>query len=301
MNIDSNEENKPTEIIVIGNDDINPPVPQVKSGHQWLSEMILIRNYESSYKPKPYPVTNRACFIINALNEIGVPYTLDIFSEGGVSLNPDEYNGAKLVNIIVKFESTSGKPAVVFCAHHDISNPKSQNCQDNSASVCNLLHLAAKIKAKGQDLTRPVIIVFTDKEEFGGVGAHRMSMRLLAGDFGPIDYVINLELTGLGTGLWLDTDNSSYRSVEATPLVQKFNELIGKENYHNVSTPFSDAVIFRGNGLDCLCIGILPNEQLVVGGRKETWWLCHSMEDTIEKTDEIDMAIFVEKLELFTA
>jgi hypothetical protein len=301
MNTENNEENKPAEpVLVVVSDDITA-VPTMKSGYQWLREMILIRNFESSYKPKPYPVTNRACFIINALNQIGVPYTLDIFSEGGVSLNENEYNGAKLVNIIVKFESTSGKPAVVFCAHHDVANSKSQNCQDNSASVCNLLHLAAKIKAKGQDLTRPVIIVFTDKEEFGGVGAHRMSMRILAGDFGPVDYVINLELTGLGNQLWLDTDNSIRMRTEETPLIQRFNEVIGKENYHEVSTPFSDAVIFRSNGLDCLCIGILPEEQLATGGRKETWWLCHSMDDTIDKTDEIDMALFVEKLELFAA
>jgi hypothetical protein len=281
-----------------GSHGVNPE-PKIKTGHQWLSEMILVRNFESSYKPKPYPVTNRACFIINALNQIGVPYSLDIFDVSGESLNPGGYNGPKLVNIIVRFESSSDKPAVVFSAHHDVANYRSQNCQDNSASVCNLLHLAARIKEKGKDLTKPVIIVFTDKEEFGGVGAGRMSRRIIDGDFGPVDYIINLELTGLGREVWIDSLNSS--STKESPLRLRFNELLGSENCHGVATPFSDAAIFRSNGLDCACVGILPAEQLAPDGRKETWWLCHSEEDTIDKTDEIDMGNFVNKLELFAA
>jgi hypothetical protein len=290
--------NKKEDTIIASNGDLI--VPAVKTGHAWLREMIHVRNFSSSLRPHQYPLTNRACFIVSALNQIGVSYSLDIFDERGDELDDYSYNRPKLVNIIARFDSTSGKPAVVFCAHHDISNPRSENCQDNSASVCNLLHLAAKLKAKGKDLTRPVIIVFTDKEEFGGIGSGRMSRRILAGDFGPVDYIINLELTGLGTELWLDTLNSGYKGFENSGLKKRFDEVIGKENYHNVSTPFSDAVIFRANGIDCLCIGILPEEELVgEHATKETWWLCHSDEDTIEKTNEKDMCVLVDKLELF--
>lgn len=299
------ESNKTSEVttttVNAGYDNVPVEIPAIKTGHAWLREMVLVRNYESSYEPKPYPVTNRVCFIINALNEIGVQYSLDIFNENGNSIGSGEYDCAKLVNIMVKFESTSGKPAVAFCAHHDVANPRSENCQDNSASVCNLLHLATKIKEKGKDLTRPVIIVFSDREEFGGIGADKMSRRINAGDFGNVAYVINLELTGLGSDIWIDTKNSSSTEFNTSSLRQKLNEVLGENTYHKVSTPFSDAVIFRAHGIDCSCIGILPKEQLEPGGTKETWHLCHSEEDTIDKTDEIDMALFVDKLLLFAA
>src|ERR1035437_8634935 len=196
--------------------DITKPIslieaPHIKTGYELLDVMKDVRNIQSSYKPSYSPLTNRASFIINTLNELGVSYELDIFDAAGYDLY--DYTNSKLLNIIVKFGSRSGKPAIVFSAHHDISNPHSENCQDNTASVCNLLHLCAKLKgqAYGESKnlleSRPVIIVFTDREEAGGVGARRMSQRLLRGDFGKFEYVINLELTGLGTSVWADTEN----------------------------------------------------------------------------------------------
>jgi len=298
MNTDSNNITESKLPILVSD------VPSViKTGYEWLEDMILVRNYRSSYKPNLSPVTNRAMFIINALNEIGVQYELDIFDDSGYSLQ--DYNRPKLVNIIVKFGSRSGQPAILFSAHHDISNPNSENCQDNSASVCNLIHLCAKLKqnAYGESnnliAQRPVIIVFTDKEECGGVGAKRMSQRLLEGDFGEFQYLINLELTGLGESLWVDRENArySYGDISRTPLMDKFDKVIGRENYHEVHTPFSDAFVFRRYNIDALCIGILPKEQLIWEGRKDTWSLCHSETDTIEKCNAEDMDKFVDILE----
>jgi hypothetical protein len=274
--------------------------PVVKTGYEWLEDMIHVRNNRGSYKPNNSPVTNRVMFIINALNEIGVPYELDIFDDAGYDLY--NYDRPKLVNVVVKFGSRSGQPAIVFSAHHDIANPNSQNCQDNSASVCNLLHLASKLKqqAFGENnntlASRPVIIVFTDKEECGGVGARRMSGRLLRGDFGQFEYNINLELTGLGRSMWIDSEN--FRHETKTPSILKMDEVLGETGYHNVSTPFSDSVIFRRCGIDSLCIGILPAEELATG-RHDTWHLCHSETDTIDKCNADDMSNFTDILERF--
>lgn len=304
MNTDENT----TKVVapVQGRINILPAViePTMKTGYQWLDEMREARNTRSSYKPNNSPLTNRAGFIINALNDIGVSYELDIFDDAGYDLY--DYSRPKLLNIIVKFGSRSGQPAIVFCAHHDISNPNSENCQDNSASVCNLIHLAAKLKnqAFGENKNiiaqRPVIIVFTDKEECGGVGARRMSGRLLRGDFGDFQYLINLELTGLGKGIWIDRKNAqSIGDQTQTPVMAKFDEVVGAGKYHEVYTPFSDAFIFRRCGIDAICTGILPIEQLRGGGRKDTWSLCHSETDTIEKCNERDMQDFTNVLERF--
>lgn len=304
----NDKEDTTTEAIspVQGRGNILPVVePVMKTGYEWLEDMIHVRNARSSYRPNFSPLTNRAAFIINALNSIGVPCELDIFDDAGYDLY--DYERPKLLNIIVKFGSRSGKPAIVFSAHHDISNPNSQNCQDNSASVCNLIHLCAKLKsmAIGENNNiipeRPVIIVFTDKEECGGVGARRMSGRLLRGDFGDIEYLINLELTGLGTAFWIDRENirRGLEDIAKTPSMIKCDEILGLGGYHEVYTPFSDAQIFRRCGIDALCVGILPVEELRGIGRKETWSLCHSETDTIEKCNAKDMADFTDLLERF--
>jgi len=279
--------------------------PAIKTGYEWLSDMIHVRNSQASYKPNLSPVTNRAMFIINALNEIGVQYEVDIFDEAGYDLY--DYHRPKLVNIVVKFASRSGQPAIVFCAHHDIVNSNSQNCQDNSASVCNLLHLIAKLKeqAYGENnnmiAQRPVIFVFTDKEERGGIGARRMSGRLLRGDFGNFEYVINLELTGLGDAFWMDRLNAQSRTTNKTktPVMLKCDEVLGENTYYEVSTPFSDAIIFRRCGIDAICVGILPDEQLSRMNWPPTWGLCHSETDTIDKCNEEDMSNFTDALEKF--
>ena len=294
--------------------DITKPIslieaPHIKTGYELLDVMKDVRNIQSSYKPSYSPLTNRASFIINTLNELGVSYELDIFDAAGYDLY--DYTNSKLLNIIVKFGSRSGKPAIVFSAHHDISNPHSENCQDNTASVCNLLHLCAKLKgqAYGESKnlleSRPVIIVFTDREEAGGVGARRMSQRLLRGDFGKFEYVINLELTGLGTSVWADTENFGWhhRDPDVPASIIKVEEILGLGNFHKVQTPFSDSYIFRRCGIDSVCIGILPIEEVLEieknKGRQDTWSLCHSEQDTIEKCNEKDMMDFTNILERF--
>ena len=275
----------------------------IKTGYELLSEMIHVRNYRRSHQSNFSPFTPRTMFIINTLNAIGMQYELDIFDDAGYDLF--DYDNEKLVNIIVKFGSKSGQPAIVFSAHHDIVKSDSQNCQDNSASVCNLLHLCAKLKeyTYGENNTlleqRPVIIVFTDKEECGGVGARRMSGRLLRGDLGKFEYIINLELTGLGKSLWIDRFNFQEPSDEKTPVMLKFDSEIGVENYSDVKTPFSDATIFRRCGIDAICIGILPEEQIknIKKEKPETWNLCHDANDTIDKCNATDMESFVSILE----
>src|SRR3972149_11235782 len=100
-------------------------LPLLKTGYEWLDEMRHIRNVHLSYKPSFSPLTNRASFIINVLNELGIPYELDIFDESGDDLF--DYSCPKLLNIIVKFSSKIELPAIIFSAHHDISNPNSEN------------------------------------------------------------------------------------------------------------------------------------------------------------------------------
>lgn len=263
---------------------------QVKTGYEYLVEMIRVKNAYSSFTPVTSPLTNRGSFIVDALNKLGIGYQVHPFDHNGIDLL--NFNGPKLINIIVEFKGVNDElPAVMFMAHHDINNPASENCQDNSASVCNLLELCGRLATNTP--TRPTWVVFTDKEEFGGIGAKNLSIKVNEGRFPNLQWVINLELTGLGTSMWID---SASRPI--SPLGERFIEIFGADNIHRVNTPFNDAMVLRGFGIDALCVGILPAEEIT--GRKMTWSLCHRLDDTIDKISSEDMTAFVDKLLLFS-
>lgn len=259
--------------------------PAVKTGYQYLEELKDVRNLFNTMTATSSPMSNRVCYIVDALNKIGANYKLYPFDSYGNALTG--FNGAKLLNVIVEFKVPGDEPAILFLAHHDINNPRSENCQDNSASVCNLLELCGRLAATPP--RRTTYIAFTDKEEFGGVGATNLSIMLNTGQLGRVQYAVNLELTGLGRALWMDSLH-----VGKTPLVEHMTTVFGQE-ITSVSTPFNDAMPMRRFGVDAICIGILPENEIHTN--RATWSLCHSDRDTFEKINGEDMGHFVSNLE----
>ena len=81
------------------------------------------------YGDNPPP---RVQWIINKLNTLNISYDLDKFLEEGSDNN-------FLYNIYLKGSSSYG-----IMAHHDILNPNSDNANDNSASVINLISYKSK-------------------------------------------------------------------------------------------------------------------------------------------------------------
>ena len=79
-------------------------------------------------------------------------------------------------------------------AHHDIANPSIDNANDNSASCINAIALKL--------LVPELNVVLLDGEEHGGIGSQRLSEKINSGDFGSIEWVLNLELTGKGGDLF---------------------------------------------------------------------------------------------------
>lgn len=257
------------------------------SSYDILLSYSSVFNLYTASSPQPNPFSNKVMFIIDALNKMGVKYSLDIFSYEGGNLHwSGSLNAShKLVNIIAEPNPNAIGPAVIFCAHHDVANVRSENCQDNGASVCNLLQLASKIK-NSQEESKRTIILFTDSEESGARGAKRFVTQHLANKaYGEIESIINLELTGKGNVVWSDceTENDLHKSLET---------VLGK-TIPKFSTPPSDAKVFRRYGYPVLCIGILPEDDLT---SKETWRICHSMKDIIDGCNRNDMKDFTEFL-----
>jgi len=260
-----------------------------RNSYTLLKQMCKVKNSFPSSSPQISPLTNRVTFITEILNSFKVQYQLDVFSERGEDVL--DYNNSKLINVIVEFNShLRNIPATMFSAHHDVVNIHSDNAQDNTASICNLLYLCKILKQ--QELSnKRIIVVFTDREECGGIGAKRMSNRINSNEFGTVDKIYNLELTGLGKTLWVDTKN--FTSTINHISLDHLKETLKGQEVLDVFTPFSDAVIFRKEGLDAVCIGILPKEDVV---EKSTWTLCHSIGDDFNNTNEEDMTNFVENV-----
>ena len=277
------------------------------SSYDFLQDLVKIHNQYPASASQPNPFSLRAVYIIDILNKLGVRTTSDIFNHSsGKSLswgwNNDSFSH-KLLNIIAEpnQNTKSELPAILFVAHHDVSNIHSENAQDNSASVCNLLRLASIIQEKSMvELNmRRVVILFSDCEETGTRGAKRMADEIKTGKYGNVSEVINLELTGKGKIVWADycsgynNNNSPDKEKE---LAEKLKTCCPNNRLEKFSCPPNDAPSFRSSGLPALCIGILPENDIQT---HSTWRLCHSLTDTIEKCDEKDMTEFVEVLVKF--
>ena len=182
-------------------------------------------------------------------------------------------------------KGTSNKMIV---AHHDVNNPTTDNANDNSSSVINVI--ATK-------KLRPYLnAVLLDGEEFGGIGSSHLSKQINEGKFGSIEWVLNYELTGKG-GKYFFIGN--YPGKLTNRIVDIFDCPV-------INTPFNDSVIFRKYGIDSTVINPVPpmpdgKKSDVIfpdGTYLDTSILhnCHSQRDSLSSISVEDMKEFVEKV-----
>ncbi len=231
-----------------------------------IFDFCKVKNLGSALKNGD-DATPRVQWICNWLDELGIPYALDSFLVAG----------RRYFNIILLTDVKEG--VRVVSAHHDIVNPESDNANDNSASIINAINL--KI------LLPEILVVLTDCEEFGGIGAARFAEQCNGGDWGQIDWILNLELTGAG-GRDFFIGSAGANEALGQRVIDKFNPPL-------VGVPFNDSVIFRRFGLDSIVINPLPRLE---NGKLDMMrlFLCHSIEDSLDKISTEDMQVFVEEV-----
>ena len=177
-------------------------------------------------------------------------------------------------NIYVKVGEPE-KDLPMIEAHYDIANPDSENMQDNTASVINLLCLADNRSFNGW-------IAFTDNEELvhlGDSGIRRLVEDIRRNAFfkgNPPTSIISLELTGRGQELWGDAIS------------------INTPNITNKICPLNNAVFARELGIRATCLGTLPKENLF--NPNPIWSICHSVKDNRHGISVTDMVVFQNKL-----
>jgi hypothetical protein len=214
----------------------------------------------------------RVQFLIDLIHSEDIEYQLDKY----------ETSGTWGYNIIMK-----GSSDRMVVAHHDIVNPNIDNANDNSASCINAIMI--------KKLMPHINVVLVDGEECGGIGSQRLSNQILDNEFGNIDWVLNLELTGRGgkhffIGNYPGKLHEHIKSIFNCPVV---------------NTPYNDSVTLRRNGIDSCVINPLPPLKEGISDVKwnsETYldysmlWNCHSKSDTIDTICPNDMKEFVEKI-----
>lgn len=255
--------------------------------YQILESLVNVHSFSSFDRTAP-TWTPRLIRIKELLESLNIPYRVRHFD------NPS-YPDRSFTNFYISFgnEEANGNNGLLFLAHHDISNSSSENCQDNTASVSNLIYMMSEIVKNGTN--RPVHFAIVDSEEHVNVhccGSQVLSEDIKQGDFGNIDCCINLELTGNGKNIWVSSHDSNDASVK-TPIIEKLNAF-------RTTTPYNDAAVLNMHGVPAICIGILPDWDF--DGLKNkfdyprTWSLCHSNNDTIDKISSDDMDEFCIKL-----
>jgi hypothetical protein len=216
----------------------------------------------------------RVKFILGILKKYEIKNCVDSFA---TEVHPD----INFHNIILP-----GKSSYIVIAHHDIVNPKSENANDNSASVINAIYL--------KSLVPEAIVVLTDCEEVGMYGAKRLAEQIKEGIFGDIKGVINLELSGAGGKSLLVGDYPG-------PLTEKIKMIFGATVF---PTPGNESIQFRKEGIDSTVINPLPITEKSKSGMKvnegyldnSSWERCHTEEDSLEFISTQDMHEFVTKI-----
>lgn len=239
-----------------------------------IYDFCRVRNKGNVFSNSADEPTPRVQFLMDLLDSLAIDFELDKFT----------IRETTCYNLILR-----GGSDKMIVAHHDVNNPNIDNANDNSCSVINAI--AVKIR-------RPdVNVVLLDGEEFGGLGAQRVSNQIKKGEFGAISWVLNLELSGKG-------GRKFFIGNYPGPLSERIVELF---NCPIVNTPFNDSVIFRKSGIDSVVINPLP--ALPAGKKSEIFFegeyldasllfRCHKPSDSVDKIDTGDMEEFVEEVVL---
>jgi hypothetical protein len=269
----------------------NKEVKVISKGYDFLRQLCAFNADITAFRGNMNPISNRVAYIMHQLDTHKIAYVVDKF-QPIIGVPDAEENKFAEVNIVVEIKGIDESLTTVFSAHHDVNNVASENCQDNTASVANLLDLCVRL-SKNKPANN-VVVCFNDSEEKVNpmtCGIQRLAQNILKGIYGKVKYVVVLELTANGKNYWM-----SYRNENA--LSQRIREI--QPTTHRVGTPYNDSMVIE-KYIPSVCIGSLDDNNLTqtkTRGFCRTWAMCHRMEDTFEsQAGEGDMDLFVNYLE----
>jgi hypothetical protein len=185
-------------------------------------------------------------YLLDALRRLGLEPELQRTTWAGAHYGvPFPVVGVQ--NITARLRGRDSTRALALVAHYD-SHPLAPGAADDGAGVAALLELARALRA-GPPLRNDVLLVFTDAEEQGLVGAEAFVAEHPAA--AGLGLVLNLEARGVrGPAMMFETSPGNARLVEAyaaavaDPLAQSVFYDVAKRLGHG-----TDFAVFKAAGV----------------------------------------------------
>ena len=181
---------------------------EVFSAERAMQDLAII-----AQQPHPMGIsqahTDVRNYLLSEIQALGLdPQVQDTF--GVRIVEPGFVTGGSVENILVRLPGTNPEGAIILISHYD-TTPANPGAGCSSSGVVTILEILRALKAS-PPLRHDVIILFTDGEEPGTVGAHAFVAQHPW--FTDIKLVINLDQfwigppyllgTSGGNGLWID-------------------------------------------------------------------------------------------------
>jgi hypothetical protein len=171
-----------------------------------------------------------------------------------------EYETKYLYNIIIKPSESflESKNKILFSAHYDVVS-NSTGANDNASSITILLKLIIELYQNNANI--PVGFVFFDGEETGGIGSKEYIKKYVSTEEAKNELtLVNLDVCGCGDYIVIvdnifNAENKS-NFLTTNNILEKYNVVQAK------SFPFSDASIFKREGIGTLSISVFPKEDV---------------------------------------
>ena len=180
-------------------------------------------------------------------------------------------------NVVARLNGSNNTRAVLLVAHHDTTD-RSPGAADNGSSVAALLETARALKT-GPPLRNDVIFLFTDREEYGLLGAHAfVAKHAWSKDVG---LVLNFDARGnRGPVLMFETGQNNGWVIKefARAAPHPFTSSVLPDLYRLLPNN-TDFTVFRNQGLPGLNFAFIDGHAFY-----------HQSTDTIENLDPRSVA-----------
>lgn len=206
--------------------------------------------------------SNRAKYLVDLLTRLGIEHK--VVRTKSLRYNKYFYN-------IFCFGSS---PKFLSC-HYDVVNINADNANDDSASIINAIAYKLKNPSIG------LLILDGEEPPYMGAGS-TMAAKYLKTNGINVQWILNLELTGVGKTFFIDNANVSLG-----------NNIENEFECIRISTPFNDAMIFREFGFNST---VLTTIDLKPNGEPDfsVLYTSHSVQDSVDKMSLEDMRNFVD-------
>jgi hypothetical protein len=152
---------------------VAPPGPVAAKGPGDFSVENALGHVRAMAEQGPHPAGSAAnervrAYLVEQLTRLGMePRVLT-----GVAMGRREVREITVKSIVARLRGTEGGPAVMLAAHYD-SVPSGPGAGDDAAGVAGILEACRALRA-GPAPRRDVLVVLTDGEEMGLVGARTL-------------------------------------------------------------------------------------------------------------------------------